>query len=202
VERVRGKAAYEAWRAGAVKLGDFAGHKHDAEWGDTLRRRSLRDMVGRDAAARWVEKARLIALGEWRPARKDAALVGRVGDAVWAALRERTRVRQVYVVPETWAHIHDKHGKEIVVELAREKLVSALINPIVVYQSPTQTQALVFVDKYDERFSMLAVVKVLDSEMWLSTIFKRPTNYAMKAAEKRRIVYRRGEGKGARTDKG
>jgi SPP1 gp7 family putative phage head morphogenesis protein len=67
-ERVLGKAAYEAWRAGAVKLGDFAGHKHDAEWGDTLRRRSLRDMVGRDAAARWVEKARLIALGEWRPA--------------------------------------------------------------------------------------------------------------------------------------
>jgi SPP1 gp7 family putative phage head morphogenesis protein len=45
-DAILGKAAGNAYRAGDVKLADFAGHKHSKEWGSTLRVKSLKEITG------------------------------------------------------------------------------------------------------------------------------------------------------------
>jgi hypothetical protein len=49
-----GKAAGAAYRAGAVKLVDFVGVRRDPDWGDSRYVKSLRSVVGREEARRWV----------------------------------------------------------------------------------------------------------------------------------------------------
>ena len=50
------QAASAAYRAGAVRLTDFAGRRHDPDWGPTLGVRSLREIMGKDEAAKWVRR--------------------------------------------------------------------------------------------------------------------------------------------------
>ena len=52
-ERVLGKAAFQAYKAGAVKLEDFVGRKRSATWGTMRYARSLRDILGTDEARKW-----------------------------------------------------------------------------------------------------------------------------------------------------
>jgi SPP1 gp7 family putative phage head morphogenesis protein len=47
---ILGDASYRAWKAGAVDLQDFVGVKRSAEWGETHYHRSLREILGPDAA--------------------------------------------------------------------------------------------------------------------------------------------------------
>ena len=52
-QQVLGKAGQKAYAAGAVKLEDFAGTAHSTAWGDTIRAKSLTEIVGKEEAERW-----------------------------------------------------------------------------------------------------------------------------------------------------
>lgn len=54
---VLGVGAWEAWRGGAVQLGDFVGRKNDPEWGTMRYRRSLSAILGEEEARRWQRRA-------------------------------------------------------------------------------------------------------------------------------------------------
>ena len=54
---ILGNAAFEAYRAGAVKLGDFVGRKSDPRWGTMRYTRSLRQILGPEEALRWRREA-------------------------------------------------------------------------------------------------------------------------------------------------
>ena len=56
-EKILGKAAFQAYKAGAVKLEDFVGRKRSREWGTMRYARSLRDIMGPKEAKKWMEKA-------------------------------------------------------------------------------------------------------------------------------------------------
>jgi SPP1 gp7 family putative phage head morphogenesis protein len=56
--KVLGPAAFEAYRAGAVRLEQFAAHGHSDEWGDTLQVASLRRLLGDEAARRFMQMVR------------------------------------------------------------------------------------------------------------------------------------------------
>jgi|GEM_PF-1268092 len=47
--RTLGSARYEAWKADAVKLGDFLGHEHDPVWGGMVTELTLTDVLGSEA---------------------------------------------------------------------------------------------------------------------------------------------------------
>ena len=51
-DEILGKAGGLAYRAGAVRLEDFVGHKHDRRWGGMHYSRSLQEILGEEAA-RW-----------------------------------------------------------------------------------------------------------------------------------------------------
>ena len=51
--QVLGGAGYEAYQKGAVTLVDFVGQRYDAAWGSTRSARSLRAILGDEAAARF-----------------------------------------------------------------------------------------------------------------------------------------------------
>lgn len=51
--KVLGNAGYEAYKAGAVTLQDFVGRKRSRAWGTTRYARSLREILGAEAAQRW-----------------------------------------------------------------------------------------------------------------------------------------------------
>lgn len=55
---VLGAGAWEAWKAGAVNLSQFAGQRSDPEWGTMRYRRSLREILGSTEALRWIRQAR------------------------------------------------------------------------------------------------------------------------------------------------
>ena len=56
-EKILGKAAFQAYKAGTVKLEDFVGRKRSREWGTMRYTRSLRDILGPQWARKWMEKA-------------------------------------------------------------------------------------------------------------------------------------------------
>lgn len=55
-DHVLGKAAFQAYKAGAVSLQDFVGRKRSQQWGTMRYTRSLRDILGPEEARRWMEK--------------------------------------------------------------------------------------------------------------------------------------------------
>lgn len=58
-ERILGsRSAFEAYKAGAVKLSDFVGQKRSKGWGTTRYARSLIQVLGKEEAKRWGEIAR------------------------------------------------------------------------------------------------------------------------------------------------
>ncbi len=54
-----GPAAYEAYRDGALRLEDLVGRTHSERWGDSIRVRSLREVLGVEGAAGYVERGRV-----------------------------------------------------------------------------------------------------------------------------------------------
>ncbi|MCL5265488.1 MAG: hypothetical protein M1343_09920 [Chloroflexi bacterium] len=56
-EKILGKAAFQAYKNGAVKLEDFVGRKVDKRWGSMRYARSLRDILGAKETKKWMEKA-------------------------------------------------------------------------------------------------------------------------------------------------
>jgi len=56
-QAILGNAAFEAYKAGQVKLSDFVGRKSDPRWGTMRYTRSLRAILGADEAKRWYENA-------------------------------------------------------------------------------------------------------------------------------------------------
>lgn len=54
---VLGLGAWEAWKGGAVQLGDFVGRKSDLEWGTMRYRRSLSAILREEEARRWGRRA-------------------------------------------------------------------------------------------------------------------------------------------------
>lgn len=111
-ERVLGKAAYAAFADGAVSLADFAGRRHSDDWGTTLARRSLREMVGDEAARRWIESARVLSRQnvlrqrqlQWQNTRMSE-LAGQSWEALWGRLRINV------ALPQEGQHFR-KHGLE------------------------------------------------------------------------------------------
>jgi len=56
-ERILGKAGFQVYKAGVVKLEDFVGRRVSREWGTMRYTRSLRDILGPKEARKWMEKA-------------------------------------------------------------------------------------------------------------------------------------------------
>lgn len=52
-EAILGKAAFQAYKAGAVKLEDFVGRSFSKRWGSMRSARSLSEIVGREEAGKW-----------------------------------------------------------------------------------------------------------------------------------------------------
>ena len=52
-EKILGKAGFQAYKVGAVKLEDFVGRKVSREWGTMRYTRSLRDILGEREAKKW-----------------------------------------------------------------------------------------------------------------------------------------------------
>jgi len=55
--RVLGNAAFEAYRAGEVRLADFVGRRWTPEWGSMRYARSLRSILGNNRATQWRQRA-------------------------------------------------------------------------------------------------------------------------------------------------
>ncbi len=75
---VLGDAGFEAYKAGAVTLGDYVGQTRTREWGTMRSARSLRSILGPTEAMRWRTAARAVAATAHLPRPFDDDLVGRV----------------------------------------------------------------------------------------------------------------------------
>lgn len=51
--KILGNAGFEAYKAGAVKLSDFVGHRRSRDWGTTRYARSLTQILGTEEAKKW-----------------------------------------------------------------------------------------------------------------------------------------------------
>ncbi len=58
-EKILGPAAFLAYKAGAFELQDLVGRHVDRQWGAVRYRRSLREVLGEEEAAKWVAMARV-----------------------------------------------------------------------------------------------------------------------------------------------
>ena len=56
-EHVLGKAAFQAYKAGAVKLSDFVGWKRDKRWGKSGYAKSLVEILGKKRRDQWIGRA-------------------------------------------------------------------------------------------------------------------------------------------------
>ncbi|MCL5957850.1 MAG: hypothetical protein M1358_00785 [Chloroflexi bacterium] len=56
-EKILGKAAFQAYKSGAVKLEDFIGQSRDKRWGTMRHVRSLRDILGDKETKKWMTEA-------------------------------------------------------------------------------------------------------------------------------------------------
>ena len=54
---ILGNAAFEAYKAGAVKLADFVGRQSDPRWGTMRYARSLKEILGKEQARKWYASA-------------------------------------------------------------------------------------------------------------------------------------------------
>lgn len=114
-ERVLGKAAFAAYRSGAVGLVDFAGRRHSDDWGTTLARRSLQDILGVEPARRWIRAARLTTTRQ----RLQAAVERRLHDVdVEFVLREVVAARSL---PRVGYHF-ERHAPDLDVNSEEEYL--------------------------------------------------------------------------------
>jgi len=75
-EKVLGKAGFQAYKAGAVKLKDFVGRKASKQWGTTRYARSLRDILGPKQAEKWIAEAVKAKRMQEEPNRLIRELVG------------------------------------------------------------------------------------------------------------------------------
>ena len=56
-QQVLGKAGQKAYAAGAVKLEDYAGTSYSPAWGQTVKAKSLTQVLGKDEAQKWLSAA-------------------------------------------------------------------------------------------------------------------------------------------------
>ena len=56
-EKILGKAGFQAYKAGDVRLEDFVGSKASKQWGTMRYTRSLRDILGTEEAKKWMAEA-------------------------------------------------------------------------------------------------------------------------------------------------
>ncbi|MCC6167049.1 MAG: hypothetical protein IT329_07450 [Caldilineaceae bacterium] len=111
-----------------MSLADFAGRRHSEEWGTTLARRSLREIVGREEAQRWIEQVRMrsriaAAISQAPITAKGLAQVDRLVE-VRAMRQEDVRsllesMRQARILPAVERHFL-KHGMKLSVADVRE----------------------------------------------------------------------------------
>ncbi|MCC7450290.1 MAG: hypothetical protein IT324_22925 [Anaerolineae bacterium] len=114
-EQVLGKAAFAAYRAGAVGLADFAGRRRSDDWETTLTRRSLQDILGVEPARRWIRAARLTTTRQ----RLQAAVERRLHDVdVEFVLREVVAARSL---PRVGYHF-ERHAPDLDVNSEEEYL--------------------------------------------------------------------------------
>lgn len=170
-ERILGsRSAFEAYKAGAVKLSDFVGRRRSRDWGTMRYARSLIQVLGKEEAKRWGEIARMPKWEEWNPGRADTRLVGRCGDQLRKIIGPMAGVRDVYVSESTIKHYIEKHSGEFDVSRAEAMLERVVADPEFVYQNQKKT-ALLFVGDFDEDHYLIVPVKVLPGELWLETLY-------------------------------
>lgn len=62
--KVLGNAGYEAFKSGKVTLDDFVGQKRSKDWGTTRYAKSLTQILGKEEATKWKERALTVLVGK------------------------------------------------------------------------------------------------------------------------------------------
>jgi len=112
--RILGNAAFEAYKAGQVKLADFVGQQSDPRWGTMRYTRSLREILGTSEAKSWRQLSaslravgadvnRLAVLREVRLSQVRAMSADQL-DALFAQMRTAT------TLPKLKYH-YERHGR-------------------------------------------------------------------------------------------
>jgi SPP1 gp7 family putative phage head morphogenesis protein len=195
--RVLGPGKWQAWQEGELTITptgarSVVGRVRSRRWGTMRVERSLRAIVGTEDAQRYTQRAigkvSVATLGAWRPLRADAAMVGSLGDPVWAALGQQTRVRQVYAAPEAWQHIRERHEGQFDIERGQQLLANIVALPNYVLTT-SKPNAFRFVGEYDQDHSLIVILKVLPEEIWLETMIIRNNKRLLKDIQKAQVLY-------------
>lgn len=107
-----------------------------------------------------------------RPPRTDAELVGEVGEIAVPYLGLYTLARHVYAVPETWAHIAQRHGTDFDLGEIKPKIASVLLAPQRILLTLAKPNSILFAGSFSEHYLLIVAVKYLPDELWLATIYK------------------------------
>lgn len=71
--RILGRSTWAAWQDGAMSFGDLVGVKNDPRWGRTHYAKSLREILGAEAAQRYTDMTAVAAMNDRAKVREEAA---------------------------------------------------------------------------------------------------------------------------------
>jgi hypothetical protein len=137
--QILGQAAYEAYRAGAVKLSDFVGQRQSATWGSTRYARSLVDILGKEKARQWKVRGSDRQMDDALDAALDIITpqqIGETTDLRWLypegqAGREHLRALPVHTNQFLIDHLCADHPERIPwIRTQREAIHRALADPL------------------------------------------------------------------------
>lgn len=74
------------------------------------------------------------------------------------------------MVEGTASHYREKHGTDLDIDVAEAMLEGLFADPLMVSQG--KRGELLFFCEYDEAYYLVVPVKVLQGEMWVSSLFK------------------------------
>lgn len=165
-----GQAAGAAYRAGAVKLIDFVGVRRDPDWGDTRYVKSLRQVLGREEAQRWVRKAQQQKtwqavskkIGELTD-RKAVLSLGELPTRTYQAFRQQwpsSVTAQVVLTGERRAHYLERHPEMAAFE---GKLMETLFAPDEIHRNKRDSQIGIWYRRLNGSQYIRVVVWVSDT---------------------------------------
>jgi SPP1 gp7 family putative phage head morphogenesis protein len=170
-QKIMGKAAHLAYQGGAVRLSDFAGQRDDPRWGTMRYAKSLREVVGRQEADRWIGQVQQRA--RWQPItdkigkltdRKAVLPLGQLPTQPYRAMREQwpTSVTpSVVLTGERRAHYLKSHPEMRSLE---SELLAALFDPNEIHLNKQDPQISIWYRRLNTGQYLRVVVWVSDTQ--------------------------------------
>lgn len=149
---------------GVARLRDFVGRRADPDWGPTLGVRSLRSVIGKEAAAKWARKVvenrqverELAEIGSQIKALQEPRRVlplGQIGSAIMQ-FKPQAITDQIVLTGERRQHYLTNHPDVADVEASLGRLV---LDPDEVHRNKTSSEMLVFYRRHGDSYLRAAV---------------------------------------------